>query len=147
MRKDVACSPLLAPSHSFLCFSVSVSSIPPHLQSYPSSSIYTIVDYSRLAPSHNPQPMRSRTNSRHRASAGPNPRPQRASAIHWLFSSNLPHRRSSAALSADIGRRNFFGMSEIFGVLLNAGIFYPVSRLWAYYFALASYSRRRPSAP
>ncbi|KAH7882938.1 hypothetical protein F5I97DRAFT_1960037 [Phlebopus sp. FC_14] len=39
--------------------------------------------------------------------------------MHWLFSSNLPHRRSSAALSADIGRRNFFGLSEVFGVLLN----------------------------
>ncbi|KAG1752114.1 hypothetical protein EDB19DRAFT_1893041 [Suillus lakei] len=39
--------------------------------------------------------------------------------MHWLFRSNLPHRRSSAAYSADLGRRNLFGMSEVFGVLLN----------------------------
>ncbi|KAI6038602.1 hypothetical protein EDC04DRAFT_2569513 [Pisolithus marmoratus] len=63
--------------------------------------------------------MRSRSNRPHHTSASPNPRPQRTNAIHWLFSSNLPHRRRSAALSADIGRRNLFGMSEIFGVLMN----------------------------
>ncbi|KAG6333108.1 hypothetical protein ID866_5983 [Astraeus odoratus] len=63
--------------------------------------------------------MRSRTSKVQRTSSSPNPRPPRANAIHWLFSSNLPHRRTSAALSADIGRRNIFGMSEIFGVLLN----------------------------
>ncbi|KIJ63663.1 hypothetical protein HYDPIDRAFT_91975 [Hydnomerulius pinastri MD-312] len=66
--------------------------------------------------------MRAKTNrvQRH-PSSGPNPRPPRANAnaVHWLFSSNLPHRRSSAALSADLGRRNFFGMNEVFGVLLN----------------------------
>ncbi|KAI6020152.1 hypothetical protein PISMIDRAFT_675160 [Pisolithus microcarpus 441] len=63
--------------------------------------------------------MRSRSNRPHRTSTSPNPRPQRTNTIHWLFSSNLPHRRRSAALSADIGRRNIFGMSEIFGVLMN----------------------------
>ena len=79
----------------------------------------TTSSYFNLATSGHPREMRSRTNKVHRTSASPNPRPPRANAIHWLFSSNLPHRRSSAAFSADINRRNYFGMSEIFGVLLN----------------------------
>ncbi|KAG2742941.1 hypothetical protein P692DRAFT_201795289 [Suillus brevipes Sb2] len=63
--------------------------------------------------------MRTRTN-KGPASPVPRPRSQYSSnAMHWLFRSNLPHRRSSAAYSADIGRRNLFGMSEVFGVLLN----------------------------
>jgi len=82
---------------------------------YPS----TTSSYSNLATSEHPREMRSRTNKVHRTSVSPNPRPPRTNAIHWLFSSNLPHRRTSAAFSADINRRNFFGMSEIFGVLLN----------------------------
>ncbi|KAG9307961.1 hypothetical protein JVU11DRAFT_12767 [Chiua virens] len=65
--------------------------------------------------------MRTKTNTRvqRNSSAGATPRAPRADAIQWIFSSNLPHRRSSAALSVDLNRRNFFGMSEVFGVLLN----------------------------
>ncbi|KAG0698332.1 hypothetical protein DFH29DRAFT_105336 [Suillus ampliporus] len=64
--------------------------------------------------------MRTRTTKGSPASPGPRPRSQYSSnAMHWLFRSNLPHRRSSAAYSADLGRRNLFGMSEIFGVLMN----------------------------
>ncbi|KAG6380182.1 hypothetical protein JVT61DRAFT_8271 [Boletus reticuloceps] len=66
--------------------------------------------------------MRTRTNSsrpQRNPSAGPTPRTPRTGAIHWIFSSNLPHRRSSAALSVDLNRRNFFGMSEVLNVLLN----------------------------
>ncbi|KAI9460660.1 hypothetical protein HD554DRAFT_1569913 [Boletus coccyginus] len=65
--------------------------------------------------------MRTKTTSRNQRnpSAGTNSRAPRAGAIQWIFSSNLPHRRSSAALSVDINRRNFFGMSEVLGVLLN----------------------------
>ncbi|KAG1737469.1 uncharacterized protein EDB91DRAFT_477547 [Suillus paluster] len=64
--------------------------------------------------------MRTRTTKSSPASPGPRPRSQYSSnTMHWLFRSNLPHRRSSAAYSADLGRRNFFGMSELFGVLLN----------------------------
>ncbi|KAG1861194.1 hypothetical protein DFJ58DRAFT_265881 [Suillus subalutaceus] len=63
--------------------------------------------------------MRTRTKG-NPASPVPRPRSQYSSnAMHWLFRSNLPHRRSSAAYSADLGRRNLFGMSEVFGVLLN----------------------------
>ncbi|EGO01030.1 hypothetical protein SERLA73DRAFT_50217 [Serpula lacrymans var. lacrymans S7.3] len=51
-------------------------------------------------------------------SSGPNPRPRQTSTIHWLFRSNLPNRRSSV-YSTDLGRRNFFGMGEIFSVLTN----------------------------
>ncbi|KAG8216053.1 hypothetical protein J3R82DRAFT_8053 [Butyriboletus roseoflavus] len=78
-----------------------------------------------LRQSNRPSPplssMRAKTNSRtqRNPSAGTNSRPPRADAIQWIFSSNLPHRRSSAALSVDLNRRNFFGMSEVFGVLLN----------------------------
>ncbi|KAG2347083.1 hypothetical protein BDR05DRAFT_958549 [Suillus weaverae] len=64
--------------------------------------------------------MRTRTTKGSPASPVPRPRSQYSSnAMHWLFRSNLPHRRSSAAYSADLGRRNLFGMSEVFGVLLN----------------------------
>ncbi|KAH0831186.1 hypothetical protein J3R83DRAFT_13763 [Lanmaoa asiatica] len=65
--------------------------------------------------------MRTKTNSRTQRSpsTGTNPRPPRADAVQWIFSSNLPHRRSSAALSVDLNRRNFFGMSDVFGVLFN----------------------------
>ncbi|KAG1773659.1 hypothetical protein EV702DRAFT_570166 [Suillus placidus] len=64
--------------------------------------------------------MRTRTTKGSPASPVPRPRSQYSSnAMHWLFRSNLPHRRSSAAYSADVGRRNLFGMSEVFGVLLN----------------------------
>ncbi|KAG2057990.1 hypothetical protein BDR06DRAFT_951107 [Suillus hirtellus] len=64
--------------------------------------------------------MRTRTTKASPASPVPRPRSQYSSnAMHWLFRSNLPHRRSSAAYSADLGRRNFFGMSEVFNVLLN----------------------------
>ncbi|KAN0094674.1 hypothetical protein V8E55_002961 [Tylopilus felleus] len=65
--------------------------------------------------------MRAKTNGRvqRNPSAGTSPRTPRTDAIQWIFSSNLPHRRSSAALSVDLNRRNFFGMSEVFGVLLN----------------------------
>lgn len=85
------------------------------VQTVPASSVV----HKGLAATHHTQAMRSRSNRAHRASTSPNPRPQRSNTIHWLFSSNLPHRRSSAAFSADIGRRNLFGMSEIFGVLMN----------------------------
>ncbi|KAF8128687.1 hypothetical protein EV363DRAFT_1433071 [Boletus edulis] len=66
--------------------------------------------------------MRTKTNSsrpQRNPSAGPTPRTPRTGAIHWIFSSNLPHRRSSAALSVDLNRRNLFGMSEVLNVLLN----------------------------
>ncbi|KAF9242317.1 hypothetical protein BU15DRAFT_44149 [Melanogaster broomeanus] len=63
-------------------------------------------------------PPRSNRSQRH-SPTGPNPRPPRADAVHWLFSSNLPHRRASVALSADFRRRNLFGMGEVFDVLLN----------------------------
>ncbi|KAH7925360.1 hypothetical protein BV22DRAFT_1011455 [Leucogyrophana mollusca] len=62
--------------------------------------------------------MRTRSSKVQRSSNSPNPRPQRANPIHWLFRSNLPGRRGSA-YSSDLGRRNFFGMSEIFSVILN----------------------------
>jgi len=63
--------------------------------------------------------MRTRPSKGNLASPGPRPRSQYSSnPMHWLFRSNLPHRRTSAAYS-DLGRRNFFGMSEIFNVLLN----------------------------
>ncbi|KAG2136028.1 hypothetical protein DEU56DRAFT_364890 [Suillus clintonianus] len=64
--------------------------------------------------------MRTRTTKGSPVAPVPRPRSQYSSnAMHWLFRSNLPHRRSSAAYSADLGRRNLFGMSEVFGVLLN----------------------------
>ncbi|KAF8556617.1 hypothetical protein OG21DRAFT_1506373 [Imleria badia] len=65
--------------------------------------------------------MRAKTSTRtqRNPSAGSSPRAPRADGIQWIFSSNLPHRRSSAALSVDLNRRNFFGMSEVLGVLLN----------------------------
>ncbi|OJA16556.1 hypothetical protein AZE42_00622 [Rhizopogon vesiculosus] len=63
--------------------------------------------------------MRSRTSKGNLTPPGPRPRSQYSSnTMHWLFRSNLPHRRTSAAYS-DLGRRNFFGMSEVFSVLLN----------------------------
>ncbi|EIW79808.1 hypothetical protein CONPUDRAFT_59005 [Coniophora puteana RWD-64-598 SS2] len=43
---------------------------------------------------------------------------RRGGPFHFLFRSNLPHRRQSAH-NPDVGRRNFFGMSEIFSVVLN----------------------------
>lgn len=43
---------------------------------------------------------------------------QKIPSIHWLFRSNIPRRRASY-LAPDIHKRNFFGMSEIIGVLAN----------------------------
>ncbi|TFK75628.1 hypothetical protein BDN72DRAFT_786875 [Pluteus cervinus] len=49
----------------------------------------------------------------------PIPRP-RARSVHWLFRSNIARRRTSF-LPPDIQKRNFFGMSEILGVIASPG--------------------------
>ncbi|KAF9781291.1 hypothetical protein BJ322DRAFT_1010829 [Thelephora terrestris] len=41
-------------------------------------------------------------------------------SYHWIFRSNIPKRRS-LLLTNDIQKRNFFGMGEVFGVLVNPG--------------------------
>ncbi|PCH33251.1 hypothetical protein WOLCODRAFT_61294 [Wolfiporia cocos MD-104 SS10] len=38
--------------------------------------------------------------------------------IHWLFRSNIPHRRGMS-LPTDVQKRNIFGIGEIIGVLAN----------------------------
>lgn len=43
-------------------------------------------------------------------------------SYHWIFRSNIPKRRS-LLLTNDIQKRNFFGMGEVFGVLVNVRIF------------------------
>jgi hypothetical protein len=43
-------------------------------------------------------------------------------SYHWIFRSNIPKRRS-LLLANDIQKRNFFGMGEVFGVLVNVRIF------------------------
>jgi hypothetical protein len=52
----------------------------------------------------------------------PKPQTQRSESyipsLHWLFRSNIPHRKASH-LSPDIKKRNFFGMGEIITVLTN----------------------------
>lgn len=52
----------------------------------------------------------------------PTPR-ARIPSIHWLFRSNIPRRRASY-LAPDIQKRNFFGMSEIIGVITNVSRFH-----------------------
>jgi hypothetical protein len=39
-------------------------------------------------------------------------------SMHWMFRSNIPRRRNSF-LPNEIQKRNFFGMSDIFSVLMN----------------------------
>ncbi|TFK29432.1 hypothetical protein FA15DRAFT_700030 [Coprinopsis marcescibilis] len=49
------------------------------------------------------------------------PRPPRVTVpepVHWLFRSNIPRRRASF-IPASPGRRNFFGLGEIVGVVTN----------------------------
>ena len=41
---------------------------------------------------------------------------------HWIFRSNIPKRRS-LLLTNDIQKRNFFGVGEVFGVLVNVRVF------------------------
>jgi hypothetical protein len=45
-------------------------------------------------------------------------------SYHWIFRSNIPKRRS-VLLTNDIQKRNFFGMGEVFGVLVNVRVFTP----------------------
>lgn len=48
----------------------------------------------------------------------PQPRVQVPEPVHWLFRTNIPRKRQSYIQSSP-RRRNFFGMSEIVGVLSN----------------------------
>ena len=56
-------------------------------------------------------------------------------SYHWIFRSNIPKRRS-LLLTNDIQKRNFFGMGEVFGVLVNVRVF-----------IRSEMSRRPPHAP
>ncbi|ESK98018.1 hypothetical protein Moror_454 [Moniliophthora roreri MCA 2997] len=64
----------------------------------------------------------SRTNGNHprlrKAPSQPTNRHAAIGSMHWLFRTNIPRRRASY-IQPDIRRRNFFGMSEIIGVLTN----------------------------
>ncbi|KAL0567601.1 hypothetical protein V5O48_014388, partial [Marasmius crinis-equi] len=58
------------------------------------------------------------TGTGRRLRKAPPPTSRQLGSMHWLFRTNIPHRRSSY-YQPDIRKRNFFGMGDIIGVLTN----------------------------